>query len=86
MDPSQMPKEWFTLPSFALHVTVYIDPSNVDKFFSAMKPAFEGCANEPECLYFEIFQDPVDAGKISWVENWSKNLEWFAKVSQCSNR
>lgn len=80
MDPSQMPPEWFTLPSFALHVTVYIDPSNVDKFFAAMKPAFEAVANEPECLYFEIFQDPVEAGRISWVENWSKNLEWFAKV------
>ncbi|KAK4497120.1 hypothetical protein PRZ48_011570 [Zasmidium cellare] len=79
MDPTQLPPSWFTLSSFALHVTIHIDPSNVDKFFAAMKPAFDVVAAEPECLYFEIFQDPAEPGKISWVENWSKGVEWFFK-------
>jgi quinol monooxygenase YgiN len=61
----------------SLHVTVYIAPENIDHFFAAFKPVFDKVITEPECLFFEVFQNPGEPGKISWVEDWSKSPEWF---------
>ncbi|KAI1196502.1 hypothetical protein F5X97DRAFT_325333 [Nemania serpens] len=67
------------LYGMSLHVTVYIDPLNVIAFFDAFKPVFEKVTAEPECLFFEVYQDPEAPGTISWVENWSKSIDWFLK-------
>jgi quinol monooxygenase YgiN len=71
------------LDGFSLHVTIYIDADNVPKFFEAMNTVFDKVSQEPELLYFEIFQDPENAGTISWVENWAKSPETFFKVLIC---
>ncbi|KAK5625829.1 hypothetical protein RRF57_001545 [Xylaria bambusicola] len=63
----------------SLHVTVYVDPENVDGFFTAFKPVFDKVTAEPECLFFEVYLTPSTPGKISWVENWSKSPDWFLK-------
>ncbi|KAI1186932.1 hypothetical protein F5B17DRAFT_401643 [Nemania serpens] len=67
------------LYGMSLHVTVYVAPENVVPFFAAFKPVFEKVIAEPECLYFEVYQDPDEPGTVSWVENWSKSVDWFLK-------
>ncbi|KAJ5642199.1 hypothetical protein N7490_006199 [Penicillium lividum] len=64
-------------PGFSLHVTVYIDPSNVETFFKHFKPIYDAVVAEPECRFFEVYQDPADPGTLSWVENWNVTPEWF---------
>lgn len=54
----------------SLHVTVYVDPSNVEKFLEHFKPAFEAVIAEPKCTFFDVYQDPEEPGALSWVENW----------------
>ncbi|KAJ5673518.1 hypothetical protein N7507_002645 [Penicillium longicatenatum] len=56
--------------SFSLHVKVYIDPSNVEKFLEHFKPVYDAVVKEPECRFFELYQDPADPGTLTWVENW----------------
>jgi quinol monooxygenase YgiN len=58
------------IEAFSLHVTIYIAPENLDKFFEAFKPVFNLVTAEPECLFFEMYQDPGAPGILSWVENW----------------
>lgn len=54
----------------SLQVTVHIDPSNLDKFLNAFKPVYEKVVAEPQCTFFELYQDPQSPGTLSWVENW----------------
>ncbi|KAI1270756.1 hypothetical protein F5Y18DRAFT_422255 [Xylariaceae sp. FL1019] len=61
----------------SLHVTVHIAPENVERFMAAFKPVFDRVVAEPECLFFEMYQNPQEPGKLSWVENWSKSPEWL---------
>lgn len=79
--PTTAPSEALrSLNTFSLHVTVHIKPEDLDSFYEAMKPVFEAVCNEPELLYFEMFQDPDEPGKLSWVENWNASVEWLMKV------
>ncbi|RYC62613.1 hypothetical protein CHU98_g3596 [Xylaria longipes] len=63
----------------SLHVTVYIAPENVGRFFAAFGPVYSKVIAEPECLFFTVYQTPEEPGKISWVEDWSKSPDWFLK-------
>jgi hypothetical protein len=54
----------------SLQVTIWIGPENVPKFFEALLPVYEKVIAEPECTFFEYYEDPAEPGKISWVENW----------------
>ncbi|KAI1773491.1 hypothetical protein F4818DRAFT_443329 [Hypoxylon cercidicola] len=63
----------------SLHVTVHIAPENVDRFLVAFKAIFDVVAAEPECTFFEVYRSPEEPGKISWVENWSKDRQWFVE-------
>ncbi|KAI1662755.1 hypothetical protein F4813DRAFT_394897 [Daldinia decipiens] len=65
----------------SLHVTVYIAPENVGRFLVAFKTIFDVVAAEPECLFFEVFKSVEEPGKLSWIENWSKDIQWFLQVS-----
>jgi quinol monooxygenase YgiN len=56
--------------SLSLHMTVYIRPENLGKFWEAFKPLYDNVIAEPECTFFEVYQSPEDPGTISWVENW----------------
>ena len=55
---------------FGLHVTIHIDPSNVDKFFEHFKKVYDNVVAEPQCRLFEMYQDPENPGTLSWVEDW----------------
>lgn len=69
------------LDRFSLQVTVYFKQEDVPKFFEHFRPIFEKVSAEPECVYFELFQDTEDPGKISWIENWDKSPSWFLTVN-----
>ncbi|KAL5360382.1 hypothetical protein BJX96DRAFT_175241 [Aspergillus floccosus] len=66
--------------NLSLHMTVYINPENLEKFWAAFKPVYDNVSAEPECTFFEVYQSPEDPGTISWVENWSKPIEWLLEV------
>ena len=57
-------------PGISLHISVHVAPENADKFLAALKPVIDSVSAEPECTFFEVYQDPEDPGKLSWVENW----------------
>lgn len=75
-----MPKGFLTPHqgvSFCLKYTV--DPSNTVKFAEALRKCWESTTKEPECLYFEVFHSPTDAGTFRLVEIWTKDMEWMEK-------
>ncbi|KAI0842656.1 hypothetical protein F5Y06DRAFT_132281 [Hypoxylon sp. FL0890] len=61
----------------SLHVTVHLAPENVERFLVAFKAIFDVVVAEPECLFFEVYKSVEEPGKISWVENWSKDVQWL---------
>ncbi|KAI1650126.1 uncharacterized protein F4817DRAFT_279654 [Daldinia loculata] len=61
----------------SLQVTVHIAPENVERFLVAFKAIFDVVAAEPECLFFEVYKSVEEPGKLSWIENWSKDIQWF---------
>ncbi|KAF3058602.1 hypothetical protein GL218_05834 [Daldinia childiae] len=61
----------------SLHVTVHIAPENVERFLVAFKAIFDVVAAEPECLFFEVYKSVEEPGKLTWIENWSKDIQWF---------
>ncbi|KAJ5523851.1 hypothetical protein N7494_010501 [Penicillium frequentans] len=63
--------------SFSLHIKIYIDPSNVGKFLEHFKPVYDAVVKEPECRFFELYQDPANPGTLTWVENWNATTQWF---------
>ncbi|KAL4863012.1 hypothetical protein BDV12DRAFT_189970 [Aspergillus spectabilis] len=67
-------------PGISLHVSISIAEENVPKFVEAMGPIYEKVTAEPECTFFEIYQNPQNPGELSWVENWSASLEWLVEV------
>ena len=68
-----MPKQ------LTLMVHLRVHPSDASKLVEAHKPVWAACATEPECLFFDVFQDLEDKGKFRFVELWSKDREWFEK-------
>ena len=68
----------------SLQVTIWISPENVPKFFEALRPVYEKVIAESECTFFEIYEDPADPGRISWVENWYVVVLLFYSTS-CSS-
>jgi quinol monooxygenase YgiN len=48
-----------------LFVTFTIDPAKIETWKEADRPA---CAAEPECLLFDVFQDPASPGTMKLVE------------------
>lgn len=64
----------------SFHVSITVAPENVDKFLAALKPCFDAVTAEPENTFFEVFHDVDNPGHFRFVENWSKDQEWFMKV------
>jgi quinol monooxygenase YgiN len=67
-------------PSLSLHVSITVAPENVAAFFEALRPAYEGVIAEPECTFFQVFQNPEEPGVIKFVEDWNVTKEWFMTV------
>jgi hypothetical protein len=63
-----------------LFVTFQVAPENIEKFKEAHRPVWKACSEEPECLLFDVFQDPEKPGRFRFIEVWSKSREWFEKV------
>ncbi len=60
-----------------LFVTIQVAPRDIEAFKAAHRPVWAACANEPECLLFDVFQDPETPGRFRFVEVWSESREWF---------
>lgn len=67
-------------PQLTLFVTFHIKPDLIETFKSAHRPVWAACAEEPECVLFDVFQDPSEPGKFRFIEVWSASREWFENV------
>lgn len=67
-------------PQLTLFVTFHIKPDLIETFKEAHRPVWAACANEPECLLFDVFQDPSQPGTFRFIEVWSASREWFEGV------
>ena len=63
-----------------LFVTFRIAPESRSQFLDAHRPVWAACADEPECLLFDVFEDTQSAGKFRFVDVWSKDRDRFEKV------
>ncbi|KAI1105075.1 hypothetical protein F4804DRAFT_152541 [Jackrogersella minutella] len=61
----------------SIHVTVQISAENVERFLAAFKGIFDLVTAETDCVFFEVYTSPEEPGKISWIENWSKDIQWL---------
>ena len=66
----------------SLHVSVTVAPENAEKFLAALRPCLDAVIKEPECIFFEVYQDPEKSGRFKWVEDWTKDKDWFLQVPQ----
>jgi quinol monooxygenase YgiN len=62
-----------------LHVTIRIDPANIEPFLKALRPCWTACLQEPECIFFDVYHDPSEPGTFRFVETWTKDEDWFRK-------
>ena len=69
-----------TQKQLTLFVTLHIKPYLIDDFKAAHRPVWAACAAEPECLLFDVFQDPAQPGRFRFVEVWSKDRKWFEEI------
>ncbi|KAI0400635.1 hypothetical protein F4802DRAFT_584019 [Xylaria palmicola] len=60
----------------SMHVTVTIRPEDAMHFFALFKPVFDQAIAEPECIFFEVYAG-APAGRISWVEDWTRDPQWY---------
>lgn len=65
----------------SFHLTFTVAPGNADEFLRRSRSIFDLVAAEPECEYFEVFQSPEQPGRFRVVEHWSRDKDWFMKVS-----
>jgi quinol monooxygenase YgiN len=63
-----------------LFVEFRVEPKDVPAFKDAHRPVWAACAAEPECLFFDVFQDPETPGRFRFVGVWSEGREWFETV------
>ncbi|KIX07913.1 uncharacterized protein Z518_02567 [Rhinocladiella mackenziei CBS 650.93] len=60
-----------------LHVTIQVDPSNVEPFLAALRPCWAACIREPECILFDVFHSGAEPGTFRFTEVWTKDEKWF---------
>lgn len=60
-----------------LFVEFNVKPDMIEQFKEAHRPVWAACGSEPECILFDVFQDPDKPGRFRFVEVWSKDREWF---------
>ena len=68
-------------PSVSLHVRITVTPENAAKFLEYLKPCYDVVSAEPECVFFEVFQNPATPGEFKFVENWHATVDWLKDVS-----
>jgi quinol monooxygenase YgiN len=70
------------LETSSLHVDIWVDPTKLTLFLAEFQKVFDLVTAEPECSFFEVFQDPDEPGHLRWVENWNAPTTWLAGVSR----
>lgn len=60
-------------------VNFQIKSDLIEDFKAAHRPVWTACAAEPECMFFDIFQDLESPGRFRFVEVWNASREWFEK-------
>ncbi|KAF1851579.1 uncharacterized protein K460DRAFT_37521 [Cucurbitaria berberidis CBS 394.84] len=70
----------YTGPTVSLHVTITVAPENASKFLELLKPCYDAVTAEPECVFFEVYQNPEVPGEFKFVENWHASKEWIKTV------
>lgn len=65
---------------FNIQESLHIDPEKLDEFFEALGKISNIMHDEPECTFFEAYQDPDDPTHIRLVQNWTASIEWFVTV------
>ncbi|UNI20500.1 hypothetical protein JDV02_006580 [Purpureocillium takamizusanense] len=66
-----------TKRGLSVHISLFIAPENVSRFFEAFKPVYEKTLAEPECLFIEAYLASDDPGHIRLVENWDASVEFL---------
>jgi hypothetical protein len=54
LDPASIPAGFADDEGCSLHVTIYLNPSDVDAWFKAFRPVYQGCISEKECTFFTV--------------------------------
>ncbi|KAH7394307.1 hypothetical protein BKA66DRAFT_438668 [Pyrenochaeta sp. MPI-SDFR-AT-0127] len=67
-------------PTISVHVSVTVAPENAQKFLELFRSIYETVSAEPECVFFEVYQNPATPGEFKFVENWNGTQEWFREV------
>jgi quinol monooxygenase YgiN len=70
-----------TSPSIAVHVKITVEPSNIDAFLQALKPAYESVAAEPLNESIELYQDAKTPGVFRLIEKWNASMDHLMNVS-----
>ncbi|KAK5062832.1 hypothetical protein LTR84_004907 [Exophiala bonariae] len=63
-----------------LSVKVWIPEDKMTEFFELFEPAYRAVVAEPECRFFVVSRHPQDPTCLSWVEGWSKDVQWLQEV------
>jgi len=63
-----------------LFVDFFIQPHLIPQWKAAHRPVWAVCAREPNCLLFDVFEDPEDRGHFTLVEVWRATKQWFLEV------
>lgn len=63
-----------------LSVKVWIPEEKMEQFFELFEPAYHAVVAEPECRFFVVSKNPQDPTCLSWVEGWSKGVQWLQNV------
>ncbi|KAK5168833.1 uncharacterized protein LTR77_006142 [Saxophila tyrrhenica] len=64
-------------PQLTLFVDFYVQEHLIADWKEAHRPVWDHCAKEPECLLFDVFEDPTDIGLFRLVEVWNATQQWF---------
>ncbi|KIX00459.1 uncharacterized protein Z518_10599 [Rhinocladiella mackenziei CBS 650.93] len=62
---------------FVLSVKIWIPPEKISEFFALFKPVYDAVIAEEECRFFVVTQNEQEPGCISWVEGWTKDVNWL---------
>lgn len=61
-------------------VDFYILPDKIDEWKQVHRPVWKAVGEEPQCLLFDVFEDPNEKGHFRLLEVWdAPDQEWFEK-------
>lgn len=70
-----------TMNTSTIHITFTFPRESLPKFYVALKKLQEHVIAEPDCVYFNCFELPKQAGVVRIVEIWSQDKKWRKEVS-----